>query len=213
MATMKNGLWGGVTGKIGGVVSVSHNGGYYLRSLPGHVRDPQSKKQVTQRSRFTTIQAFLKTFTPFIRVGFQSEALGMRSAFNAAMSYNVRHAVKGETPNFEVDYLNVVVSTGLLPVSPVLLSSVAEGVLHVEWEECSEKRAKKRDQVMLLAYNREKNRAEFDLHAGKRGSLATTLPLPPNWQGDTVETYVAFLSADDLTLVSDSQYAGRHRVE
>lgn len=213
MATMKNGLWGGVTGKIGGVVSVSRNGGYYLRSLPGHVRDPQSKKQVTQRSRFTTIQAFLKTFTPFIRVGFQSEALGMRSAFNAAMSYNLRHAVKGEFPDFEVDYLHVLVSTGLLPASPVQHSSVAEGVLHVKWDVCYEKLAKERDEVMLLAYNCEKNRAEFDLHAGKRWSRTAALPLPPNWQGDTVETYVAFLSAENPALVSDSQYAGRNRVE
>jgi hypothetical protein len=32
------------------------------------------------------------------------------------------------------------------------------------------------------------------------------------WEGDSVESYVAFMSAD-ITQVSDSLYAGRHLVE
>ena len=211
MATMKNGLWGGFTGKIGNVVGVTRNGAYYVRSLPAHVKDPGSKKQVTQRSRFSITLAFLKTFTPLLRIGFQTDADGMKSAFNAAMSYNVQHAVKGETGDFEIDYQNVLVSKGPLPASPVLQASVSGGALLVRWDDARDALAMQDDQVMLLACNAEKKLAVFDLHAGKRGSLVSQLLLPSQWHGDSVETYIAFMSAD-ATRVSESRYAGRHQV-
>ncbi|MCE5179215.1 MAG: DUF6266 family protein [Porphyromonadaceae bacterium] len=66
---------------------------------------------------------------------------------------------------------------------------------------------------MILACNPEKKSAVYDLYTGKRGSLASQLQLPSQWQGDTVDAYIAFMSANDFNLVSDSQYAGRHRVE
>jgi hypothetical protein len=130
----------------------------------------------------------------------------MRSAFNAAMSYNILHAVKGEAPYFEIDYPNVLVSKGLLPTSSILQASISEEALHVQWDAACEGKATPHDQVMILAYNPGKKMAVYELYAGKRGSLASQLPLPPQWQGDTVEAYIAFKSANDFTLVSDSQY-------
>jgi len=71
------------------------------------VKDPGSKKQITQRSRFSVTLAFLTTFTPLLRIGFQNDAGGIRSAFKATMSFHVQYAVKGEIPDFEIDYPNV----------------------------------------------------------------------------------------------------------
>lgn len=213
MATMKNGLWGGFSGKIGNVVGVSRDGAFYLRSLPVQVKKSESKKQFVQRSRFSVTQSFLQTCTPFLRIGFQSDAMAMRSAFNAAMSYNVRYAVKGEAPYFEIDYPNVLVSKGPLPTSAILQASLSEGVLHVQWDATCEGKATPHDQVMILVCNPQKKSAVYDLYTGKRGSLASQLQLPSQWQGDTIEAYIAFMSANDFKLVSDSQYAGRHRVE
>jgi len=213
MATMKNDLWGGFSGKIGNVVGVSRNGAFYLRSLPVQVKKSESKKQIAQRNRFSVTHAFLQTCISFIRIGFQSEARAMRSAFNAAMSYNILHAVKVEAPDFEIDYPNVLVSKGPLPTSSILQASISEGALHVQWDATCEGKATEHDQVMILACNPEKKSAVYDLYTGKRGSLTSQLQLPSQWQGDTVEAYIAFMSANDFTLVSDSQYAGRHRVE
>lgn len=64
---------------------------------------------------------------------------------------------------------------------------------------------------MVLAYNPAKRASEYDINAGKRAHCKTTLPLPVDWSGDEVETYIAFKSADG-TLVSDSVYTGRHLV-
>lgn len=73
-------------------------------------------------------------------------------------------------------------------------------------------KAKYADEVMMLAYNPSKKSAVYDLYAGKRGSLESRLQLPSQWEGDTVEAYIAFMSVG-ADRVSDSLYAGRHKVE
>jgi len=131
MATTKNGLMGGVPGLIGNVVGVARNGSFYFRTRPVHVKNPNTKKQATQRSKFSVTMAFLKTFTPILRIGFRSDAAGIKSAFNAAMSYNMQHAMKEEDSGFEIDFPKVLVSKGKLPTSVIMQASVAEGSLCV----------------------------------------------------------------------------------
>lgn len=212
MAISKNGLTGGVSGKIGNVVGVNRNGSFYFRSMPVETKDPRTEKQVTQRSKFLVTQSFLRTFSPFLRMGFRFEAMGMKSTFNAAMSVNMPHVIKDENNGFVVDYPNVLVSKGVLGTSEITAATVAEGVFCVNWNDVSGDNASYNDEVMMLAYNHEKNVAVYDLHAGKREHLEARLALPMSWAGDHVESYVAFMSAD-FTQVSDSLYAGRHLVE
>lgn len=212
MAITKNGLMGGVSGRIGNIVGVNRNGSFYYRSLPLNKKDPRTEKQVTQRSKFLVTQSFLRTFTPFLRVGFRFEAAGMKSTFNAAMSVNMQHVIKDENKGFEVDFPNVLVSKGLLFSSEITLATVAEGSLIVNWNNNRADNASYDDVVMLLAYNPVKKVAVYDLHSGKRESLESRLALPLNWKGDIVETYIAFMSVD-ITQVSDSLYAGRHKFE
>lgn len=212
MAIAKNGLMGGVSGRIGNVIGVNRNGSFYFRSLPVYTKDPKTEKQVVQRSRFLVTQSFLRTFSPFLRVGFRFEAMGMKSTFNAAMSVNMQHVIKDEDNGFEVDFPNVLVSKGLLGTSEITGATVAEGVLSVKWSSIRADNASYDDEVMMLAYNPERNVAVYDLHSGKRESLESRLALPLNWEGDYVETYVTFMTAD-ITQVSDSLYAGRHKVE
>ena len=212
MAISKNGLTGGVSGKIGNVVGVNRNGSFYFRSMPVETKDPRTEKQVTQRSKFLVTQSFLRTFSPFLRMGFRFEAVGMKSTFNAAMSVNMPHVIKDENNGFVVDYPNVLVSKGVLGTSEITAATVAEEVFCVNWNDVSGDNASYNDEVMMLAYNPEKNVAVYDLHAGKRDRLEARLALPMGWEGDSVETYIAFMSAD-VTQVSDSLYAGRHLVE
>lgn len=212
MAIAENGLMGGVSGRIGNVVGVNRNGSFYFRSLPVDKKDPKTEKQVAQRSNFLVTQSFLRTFSPFLRVGFRFEAMGMKSTFNAAMSVNMPHVTKDENNGFVVDYPNVLVSKGLLRASEITGATVAEGIFCVNWIDVSGDNASYNDEVMMLAYNPVKDVAVYDLHASKREHLEARLALPMGWEGDFVETYVAFMSAD-ISQVSDSLYAGRYLVE
>ena len=155
MAIAKNGLTGGVSGKIGNVVGVNRNGSFYFRSMPVETKDPRTEKQVTQRSKFLVTQSFLRTFSHFLRMGFRFEAMGMKSTFNAAMSVNMPHVIKDENNGFVVDYPNVLVSKGLLGHRRSQQPPWLRGIL-CELNDVSGDNASYNDEVMMLAYNPEK---------------------------------------------------------
>ena len=52
MGTIKKGILGSFSGKVGNIVGASWKGIAYIRSLPASVRNPRTVKQVTQRSKF-----------------------------------------------------------------------------------------------------------------------------------------------------------------
>src|SRR5690554_6857209 len=134
MGTLKEGVFGGFSGRVGKVVGASWRDIYYIRSLPSKVNDPKTEKQIKQRSRFSVVMEFMKTITPFIRIGFQSHASGRLTAFNSAMSYNMKNAVQVASQGVELDYPNVLVSRGDLDAATGIQAEVSEGELRVSWD-------------------------------------------------------------------------------
>lgn len=207
MGTLKEGLLGGFSGKVGNVVGVERNGTYYVRSLPEKGNDPKTDSQVKQRSRFSVVMNFLKTISPFIRIGFQSYAVGARTPYNAAMSYNIRHSVKMGEQGAELDHPRVLVSRGTLPVGSGMHAKVVGDELKATWDAALPGNARGDDVAMLLAYNSIKQQAIYDLNAAKRSDINAGLQLPSDWRGDTIEAYLVFKTADGAE-VSDSIYLG-----
>jgi len=72
MGTIKQGILGGFSGKVGNVVGASWKGIDYIRSLPSSVSNPRTPGQVTQRTKFSMVQSFLTSMIPVIRVGFKN---------------------------------------------------------------------------------------------------------------------------------------------
>ncbi|MDD4417119.1 MAG: DUF6266 family protein, partial [Proteiniphilum sp.] len=64
MGTIKQGILGGFSGKVGNIVGASWRGIDYIRSMPASVRNPRTVAQVSQRTRFALIGKMLKTFVP-----------------------------------------------------------------------------------------------------------------------------------------------------
>lgn len=71
MVTLKDGILGGASGKVGAVVCDTWKGIPYVRSMDKKTKAPRTKDQVRRRSRFTAAMEFLRKITPFLRVGFQ----------------------------------------------------------------------------------------------------------------------------------------------
>jgi hypothetical protein len=53
MGTIKKGILGGVSGKVGNVVGGSWKGIDYLRVLPASVHNANSQPQISQRYKFS----------------------------------------------------------------------------------------------------------------------------------------------------------------
>ena len=203
MGTIKRGILGGFSGRVGTVVGSTWKEVSYMRALAISVANPRTHKQQTQRGKFAVCMNFLQAVTPYLRIGYRQQTHN-RTAFNAAMSYLLRHAVKGEVPDITLDYEQVLVARGsLMPVFDAAVQ-VADGKASFSWTDNSGLGdALATDQAMPLVYNKVKKVAVYGFDLAGRGDGKAELALPADWKDDALAVYLAF-TAEEEGRVSNS---------
>ena len=212
MGTIKQGILGGFSGKVGTVVGSSWKGLSYMRGQAQSVKNPRTAKQMAQRDKFALALSFIRPIQSFIKVGFKTYAVH-QSEFNAAMSYTLKNAIKGTYPSFTIDFAQAMVSRGSLAKPLNIQKQNNDNEIAVSWQDNSgTANALDTDFAMLMAYNADKGEAVYDMTSTCRGDEGSSLRYPSDWVGDTVHVYLAFVS-EDGTLVSDSEYVGSMTIE
>ena len=209
MGTIKQGILGGFSGKVGTVIGSSWKGISYMRGQAQHVKNPRSAGQVDQRSKFNLALNFLQPNVPYIRIGYKSQA-AKQTEFNAAMSYIVKNAITGASPNYALDYTKVMVSRGgLTQVTDAAASwAAATSKLTVTWTDNSGVgSALATDKAMPFVYNKDKNETIYNTEGATRTTHTMDITVPSDWVGDKVEVYLGMVS-EDGALVADSIYLG-----
>ena len=168
MGTIKQGILGGFSGKVGTVVGSSWKGISYMRGQAQNVKNPRTAKQVAQRDKFSLALSFIRPIQSFIQIGFKTYA-HRQSAFNAAMSYTLKNVIKGTYPSFTIDYTQAMVSRGSL-AKPLNIQKL----------------------------NNDNEIAVYDMTSTCRGDEGSSLSYPSDWVGDTVHVYLAFVSEDGM---------------
>jgi len=208
MGKIAQGILGGLSGKVGNIVGGSWKGIDYIRIKPSSVANPRTEGQVNQRNKFTITLEYLQATKDFIKIGYKSFAT-KKTEFNAAMSYVLNNAVGGIAPNFTIDYSLALLSRG--PLSGVLNPTTdltTAGQVSFDWDDNSaEGNANVTDKAMVLVYNPSKKESISILDGADRTVGSQMVTIPNTYAGDTVELFMAFVSADG-TQVSNSVYLG-----
>lgn len=214
MARLKKGINGPISGKVGDVVGSSWNGIDYIKSLPKR-KKPATENELKSRFRFALSQAWLRPLLVFVRVGFKGYT-ETYEGFAAAKSYLSRNAFEGEGFETIVNPALMRVSYGDLPLSEdIQFEKTNNSELLFTWNTDKVSGAYPDDQVMLLAYNVEKEdevnsgNVFFSLTGQFRKTGSDTLSISPdNYSPNkTYHIYAAF-SAFDRSSQSDSVYLG-----
>lgn len=207
MGTIKQGILGGFSGKVGTVIGGSWKGISYMRSQAQSIKNPRTEAQMEQRSKFALTLAFLKPITAYVRTGFKNYA-NKQTEFNAAMSYTCLNAVTGTYPDYALDYSLALVSRGTLTPIENAAATTSAGKINFTWTDNSGNgSALATDLAMPLVFNKDKGEAVYNTAAATRADGTAELNLPANWMGDKVEVYLGFVSADGKT-VANSVYLG-----
>ena len=74
MGTIKQGVLGGFSGKVGTVVGASWKGTAYMRGIATHTKNPRTPKQIEQRTKMEFARNFLQQAAEFINIGFKDVA-------------------------------------------------------------------------------------------------------------------------------------------
>jgi hypothetical protein len=207
MAVISQGVYGGISGKLGNTVGASWKGIHYLRILPASVANPNTPKQQSQRQKFLITLKFLQPLYEAVNVGYRKFAVKM-SPFNSAFSYTIQNAITGAAPDYTIDYAKALLSRGNLTKAqqPQVTSTVA-GFVEFAWTPNNTSgNARANDNVLAVIFNPSKNEAVIRNYAGLREDGSVPVEVPADFAGDTVHTWMSFISNDGI--VSDSVYAG-----
>ncbi len=130
---------------------------------------------------------------------------------NAAVKYNIDHAVTGVATNYVMDYPEVLFSRGRLAQAymPEVTATTA-AQLDFSWlANIGVVSAAPTDKATFIVYNPVKDLFSIANGLVVRSALSYDMALPADFSGDTVHAYMAFVSADGKK-VATSQYLGSY---
>lgn len=196
MGKISQGILGGFSGKVGTVIGSTWKSIHYMRAIATSVKDSRTEKQLIQRSKFLASINFLKTVTPFVRIGYRNYAY-RQSEFNAAMSYMLKYAVTGDGEQATIDFDKTLLAQGSLTTATDAAVQVEAGKATFTWTDNSDTgNAVATDKVMVLAYNKDRQETVYNTAAATRANGTAELVLPASWADDALAVYLAFYSED-----------------
>jgi hypothetical protein len=209
MARLVNGVFGGISGKAGDFEGFIRNGIAYVRARRRKTTKAPTEKVLANRRNMAIVTDFLTTMTPFVRVGFSLKAHGQTfSAFDAAKSYHMLHALEGDYPNASIRYSAVLLCEGNMPkpLNPVV-SPLPDG-LQFSWDPSSGLNSYEQiAQTMLLVHSPDLNKSFYRIGGAGRLEGQDKLILPEESRGLQLQAYMAFVGFDRLR-ISNSVYLG-----
>lgn len=206
MGSINQGILGGFSGKVGTVIGFVRNGIAFMRGLALSHTDANSTAQQQQRAKFSLVIKFLHPLTSLLRTSFKT-ADSRLSGFNAALSYNMEHAIKGLYPAFEIDYSKVLVCRGSLPgaLNPEAVS-VQAGQIDFTWDNNDwDAGTDPSDKVVLVVYNAIKQKSVSVIGTATRASGSQSVTLPNIFSGDEVQCYIGFTNKNGSAF-SDGEF-------
>lgn len=206
MATYQHGILGPFSGKVGQVVGSSWRGITVMRSLPVRKKTVPSALQMDRRARFVLMNGFLRPLTELLRLSFGNKTKN-RTPFNLAFSRNI-DAIVGIFPALTIDYPNICLSKGQLPLGePPSVASDEPGKLLLNWKTGD---GINQDQTcgtaFIAAYSEELNRWIYITHEITEGQTSCLLDVIP-FSGRPVHVYIGFI-AKGKQKTAESRYMG-----
>ncbi|MBC7534464.1 MAG: hypothetical protein H7258_02075 [Ferruginibacter sp.] len=205
------GILGSFQGKVGTVIGSSWKGIEYMRSRGKKSSKPPTQAQLIQQAKFTLLVRFVTTIGRLLTVTFKDSAIRM-TGVNSAFAYNYDNAITGSYPAFSLDYSKVLVSKGQLhnAINPVV-TTAGNGILKADWDyEAGVAMSNATDNCIVVVYCPELNQSVYKMAAGERSTRTAQINVA-NFNGRSVETWIAFITSDKID-VSSSFHTGRFLV-
>jgi hypothetical protein len=214
MSKLLKGILGGFSGLVGTVVGADYRGIDTMRSRPKKTTKIPVQSQIDQRTIFALMIGFLRPLATFIKLAVTPKSRKL-SPMNTAVQYNLENAITGVSPNFSIDYSQVQVANGILPIARyTTLTAIADAKITVTWDitdkdgiDPLEKSLRMTDTLRIVTYCTNTKMYYTTGYTTLRGAGTFTAKLPTGDEGDEVHAWLVFVAANNKT-TSTSQYLG-----
>lgn len=208
MGKIFTGVNGGFFGKVGSVIGASWRSINYMRGLSKPSDRTPTEKQQAQRLRFSITVKFLKQIRDLLNSGYANEDTSKATGYNLAVRETLLHAIKGDYPDYSIDYPKVVLSKGsLYGTTAAHITSTEVGKVDVSWK-CvlNDLNSFAGDKVMVVLYNPAKKLFVTDSSSARQAEKVT-IDVTSDFTGDSVYCWLYFTSQEKKRL-SETVYAG-----
>jgi len=201
MATYNSTTFGAISGRHGSAVAASTKSGKCILKIFKAPSNPNTDKQVAQRTKFGFVNSELSYMRELFKITFGS-TLGK----NQAVSFAMKDAVTGESPDYALDYSKLKISIGsLYGTGQVSLVKTVDSKIKVDWSYTDLTGNTANDQVNLAFFNIETKEALLKQNVVLRSIGTVDVELPTVWAGQSVHCWIYF-SSPDGKMNSTSQY-------
>ena len=205
MGRLRQGILGGVSGKVGNVVGSSWKGIATVKAMPLSVANPRTAEQIAQRTKMTNVVAFSRTILASIIKPLNDRFAGQMSGFNIFIKRNIdlfSTAVPSPAASLQL------ASGKMVAVNPsaVAYNRVGEEVIVNYPNSLPDSFAQATDKVYLVA--KRVGSDEIAVSSGvavRSDGVDTVVFQTPSTLGDVVHVWLVFLRADG-TVVSNTGY-------
>lgn len=208
MAEIKDGILGGVSGKVGTVVGFSWRNKKLIRAKPTISKKPRTDKQLTQQTKLRYCTQLLTPIRKFVNKYIPASS-NSQIGFEVLLSKLMKEMYIEQDEMFCIDYTQFYFALGILPTTlKTSIKFLKNGKLKVQWEDNSlQGIANSDDQLTVIALLQESHEFLLFEQLAKRQDGKTSFILPE----DCVDNYIHFWfmwtnAADNLN--STSMYLG-----
>lgn len=210
MSKLIPGQLGVFVGRTGDVVVVPLGKKYIGRSVPTKSTKPRTEKQVAQNDKMKLLYGLCANAQDFFKISF-AESADKRddNGYNMCKSYNLIHAIKGESPNQYLDWGEVIIADGSRAMPEKVIVEMKPDGFHFSWSEDYDlNNGSIYDRAMIFIYcHHETTRTAFNFSGAMRKELKDFHPLTSYHKGKKFEVYIAFKDVRSNE-VSRSVYGG-----
>jgi len=216
MSNTKFNMPGIYRGKIGNLIISSWKGRPYVKIKPERIKDARTPDQLMQRSKFALTNHLLSPLSPFLRLGFGAYTQQM-TAYNAAVSWNMKHAFDGTGSQYVVDYTKLQFSRGSYATVENAVCRPAGGLnLELTWNPGHEPgMGRDDDRIFAVVVNETLDESNYYAEIAGRSSGCATINLATARPGDVIHCYLTVInpakmpSGKNRQYIADSIYLGR----
>lgn len=211
MAEIKEGILGGVHGKIGPVVGFMWRGRYFLRSTPRKSNKSASEKQIAQRSKLSLVSTFANKVKDFVNANYPLMMLNdkMATGKEQLISMLMKDGILKIEGELCLDIASVLLSIGTLPPAVIKkISKLKTEKIKVQWDNSiTNVLTKDSDRLTIIAYSEKLLEFKEIESIARREDKYVHFDLPKEWVEGNVHFWSVWKSVDGK-LVSTSAYHG-----
>ena len=202
MSTFVSTTFGKISGRHGSAVAADLKNGMNVLKVFNAPFNPNSVKQVAQRTKFKFVVYSLSCLFNLFKITFH----GLGES-NHAVSLAMKNAVTGTSPDYSMDYTKLAMTEGRICGGGDLSASKTTGAsVNVNWAKSTDKTSSREtDTVSLIFFNEAVREAVLFKNCARRTAETIEVDLPPEWAAGKVHIWIYFSNADG-SRNSNSQY-------